>query len=192
LGGIFWNVKEIILPAIAFVLGYTFLGWITIEQTAYILLALFVMMVFTAVLGIHVAMYTVNTRVAIGYSLGTIFFLFVGTLLCIYLLLVSGRFEAQWTSFIMFLAIGIGGLYFVIGSYRPSVALSISSWICPLGIFYSVTNLLVENLATGKAGDPLYSFLVVIASFGFTVAAMMVPMLSEFDVAMGYSLPPEE
>jgi hypothetical protein len=52
-------------------------------------------------------------------------------------------------------------------------------------VFYSVTNILVAKPGTQETGDPLIPFLVTGGAFGFTVAAMLVPMLSEFDVAMG-------
>jgi hypothetical protein len=32
---------------------------------------------------------------------------------------------------------------------------------------------------------PLIPFLVMVGAFGFTVAAMLVPLVSEFDVALG-------
>jgi len=192
LGGVFYNSKEIALLPFLLALAYAFAGYITLESLFYIVVALGVLMVFTAVMGLHVALHTVNTRLAIGLSLGTVFFLFVGTLLCIFLLLISGRFEAQWTSFILFLAIGIGGLWLVLGGNKPSVALGIAAWACPLGVFYAVTNILIEDPFSGRAGDPLRSFLVVSGAFGFTVAAMLVPLLSEFEVAMGYSTPAEE
>jgi hypothetical protein len=35
-------------------------------------------------------------------------------------------------------------------------------------------------------------FLVISSAFGFTVAAMLVPVLSEFEVALGYTAPAEE
>ena len=51
------------------------------------------------VLGLHVALRTENSRLAIINTLGTVFFLSVGTLICIYLILINGRFEYQWLSF---------------------------------------------------------------------------------------------
>jgi ABC-type transport system involved in multi-copper enzyme maturation permease subunit len=191
LGGVFYNSKEIVLPPFLMVFAYAYGGYIGGETLLYLVVALVVLMIFTAVLGLHIALHTVNTRLAIGYSLGTVFFLFIGTFVCIYLLLISGRFETQWTSFILFLAIGIGGLWLVLSGNKPSVALSISAWVCPLGVFYALTNSLVEK-DTGQPGDPLTSFLVIGSAFGFTVAAMLVPLLSEFEVAMGYSAPAEE
>lgn len=192
LGGICYNLKEVILAPLLLAIAYGVWGYFTLETLAFVFITLVVLIAFTAVLGVHVALRNANSRLSIGYSLGTIFFLFVGTLLCIYLITVSGRFEYQWTSFVVFLAVGIGGLYLVLSGDRPSYAIFLSSLACPLGIFYAITNVLIGNPATGKAGDPFWPFLVVSSAFGFTIAAMLVPLLSEFDVAFDYTAPADE
>ncbi|MCS7167399.1 MAG: ABC transporter permease [Gemmatales bacterium] len=190
--GVLYNTKEIILPPFLFAVAYAWAGYIGWEVLLYILISLAVLVLFSSMLGLHVGLHNVNTKAAIAYSLGTIFFLFVGTLVCIYLLLVAGRIEAQFTSFLLFLALGIGGMWFVLGGRKPSVALFISSWVCPAGLFWAVVNVLVDNPYTGTSGDPLWSFLVVVGGFSFTIAAMLVPLLSEFDVALHYHTPAEE
>jgi ABC-type Na+ efflux pump permease subunit len=190
--GVLYNTKEIALPAFLLTIAYAWAGYIGWEVLVYTLIATAVLVVFAAMLGLHVGLHNVSTRAAIAYSLGTIFFLFVGTLVCIYLLLVAGRIEAQFTSFLLFLALGIGGMWFVLGGRKPSLALFISSWLCPVGLFYAVVNVLVDNPYTGTSGDPLLSFLVTVGGFGFTIAAMLVPLLSEFEVALWYSTPAEE
>jgi hypothetical protein len=43
----------------------------------------------------------------------------------------------------------------------------------------------VAKPGTDETGDPLVPFLVMGGAFGFTVAAMLVPLVSEFDVALG-------
>jgi hypothetical protein len=55
-----------------------------------------------------------------------------------------------------------------------------------------VTSVIIGDPRTGRAGDPLWPFLVISSAFAFTVAAMLVPLLSEFDVALGYKTPAEE
>ena len=60
-----------------------------------------------------------------------------------------------------------------------------ASWACPFAVFYSITNILIGRPGTHESSDPLVPFLVTGLSFGFTVAAMLVPLLSEFDVAVG-------
>jgi ABC-type transport system involved in multi-copper enzyme maturation permease subunit len=192
LGGIFYNTMETVLPPLLLTLAYGWWGLIGGETLVYVLISLLVLFAFTAVIGLHVGLHTVNTRLAIGYSLGTIFFLFVGTLICIYLILISGRFEYQWTSFIFFGVIGVGGLWVVIGRAKPSIAAAIACWLCPAAMWYTVTAILVGNPTTGKSGDPLIPFVVITFAFGFTIASMLVPLLSEFDVALGYSAPAEE
>ena len=75
---------------------------------------------------------------------------------------------------------------------RPSPALTLASWCCPLGVFYSITNILVARPGTEESADPLAAFLVTVVAFGFTVAAMLVPLLSEFDVALGRTTAAQE
>src|SRR5438874_2859814 len=128
------------------------------------------------VLGIHVALRVEKSRLAIGNTLGTVFFLSIGTLICIYLILINGRFEYQWFSFIFFLAAGIGGLWWVLSGDRPSTALTIASWLCPLAVYYSVTNILIGDPLTQASSDPYAPFLVTGGTFAFTVAAMLVPL----------------
>ncbi len=192
LGGILFNTKEIILAPVVLALIYAWKGYCGVENTFYLVITMLVLMAFTIMLGIHVALRTVKARLAILYSIGTVFFLTVGTMLTIYLIIIGGQFEYQWTSFILFLGIGIGGLWLVLGGREPSVAISVASWACPLGMFYGITSVIIGNPRTGASGDVLWPFLVVIGSFGFGIAAMMVPMLSEFNVALAHNAPAEE
>jgi hypothetical protein len=98
---------------------------------------------------------------------------------------INGRFEYQWTSFILFIASGIGGLWWVLSGDRPSAALTLASWLCPLGLFYSVTKILIAKPGREESTDPFIPFVVTAGAFGFTVVAMLIPLLSEFDVALG-------
>lgn len=187
LGGVFWNAKEMIVPPLLLLASYAWRGYMGWETLLYLSVTVLVLLAFTAMLGVHIALRNVSTRRAILLSIGTVFFLTVGTMLTIYLVLIGGSFETQWTSFILFLAIGIGGLWLVLGGREPSVAISIAAWACPLGMFYSITNVLVGNVRTGQAGDPLWPFVVMVGAFGFTIAAMLVPLLSEFQVALPHA-----
>jgi hypothetical protein len=117
--------------------------------------------------------------------LSTVFFLTVGTLVCVALILINRHFEYQWTSFLFFLVAGIGGLWYVLSGGRPSTALTIAAWVCPLAVLYAVMNVVVGKPGSRETADPLIPALVIGVAFGFTIAAMMVPLLSEFDVAMG-------
>src|SRR5207245_11352441 len=96
------------------------------EVYFYLVGATLVLIAFAIVLGVHVAVRTANTRLAVIHTLGTVFFLSVGTLVCIYLILINGRFEYQWTSFILFIVAGIGGLLLRLSADSPSRALSLA------------------------------------------------------------------
>jgi ABC-type transport system involved in multi-copper enzyme maturation permease subunit len=199
LWGIFYNAKEFIWPLLILVGVYAYFGLLAtpprnhpellasrnIQALVCVDLGVLVILAFAAVLGIHVALRTTNSQLAILHSLGTVFFLSVGTGVCIGLISINTRFESQWFSFIFFLAAGVGGLMWVLSADRPSPALTLASFLCPTGVFYTITNVLVGKPGTRESSDPLIPFLVIAAVFGFTIAAMLVPLLSEFDVALG-------
>jgi ABC-type transport system involved in multi-copper enzyme maturation permease subunit len=199
--GVCWNTKEYILPPLILVAIYAARGQLasappgrqdlllskSIESAICITLGLLVLMAFTMVLGLHVALRTYSSRLSVLNTLGTIFFLSVGTLVCIYLILINGRFEYQWFSFIGFLSAGIGGLWWVLNGDRQwtAPALTLASVLCPIAVFYTVTNILIGKPGQWESSDPLIPFLVTGGAFGFTLAAMLIPLLSEFDVAVG-------
>jgi ABC-type transport system involved in multi-copper enzyme maturation permease subunit len=199
LGGIVWNTKEYLLPPLILTAIYAWhgfmatpprghpelLGYKNIESLVAVSSALIVLLAFATVLGIHVALRTPTTHLAVANTLGTVFFLSLGTMICVALILINGRFEYQWTSFVLFLTAGIGGLWWVLSADRPSPALSIASFSCPLAMFYTIVNILIARPGTDESTDPLLPFLVTVSVFGFTLAAMLVPLLSEFDVALG-------
>jgi hypothetical protein len=136
-------------------------------------------------LGIHVALRTENSRLAVIHTLGTVFFLSVGTGVCMYLIWINQRrFEYQWLSFSTFIFAGIAGLWWVLNGDRPSSALFWASVACPVAVFYSVTNILIGKPDL-ESTDPFIPLLVTGSAFGFAIAAMLVPLLSEFDVALG-------
>jgi ABC-type transport system involved in multi-copper enzyme maturation permease subunit len=200
LGGILWNTKEYLLPPLILAGVYAAWGLLAtpprgfeeaagqrnVEALVGVWGTSLVLLAFAVVFGLHVALRTPNSRLAVIHTLGTVFFLSAGTLVCIYLILINGgRFEYQWLSFVFFIAAGIGGLWWVLSGSRPSAALTVASWVCPLGVFYVVTNLVVARPGSQESADPWVPFVVIAASFGFTVAAMLVPLVSEFDVALG-------
>jgi ABC-type transport system involved in multi-copper enzyme maturation permease subunit len=205
--GIVYNTKEFLLPPLILAVYYACRGLLAAppprmrfespalfltelvrknaEAAVCVVLGAVILLTFTMVLGLHVALRNEKSRLAILNTLATVFFLSVGTLICIYLIVINGRFEYQWFSFIFFLAAGIGGLWWVLSGDRPSTALTIASWLCPLAVYYSVTNIMIGNPTTRESTDPIVPFLVTGGTFAFTVAAMLVPLLSEFDVALG-------
>jgi ABC-type Na+ efflux pump permease subunit len=199
LGGIAYNTKEYLLPPILLAVVYGWYGLLAAPPEAHpelaasmnstsllcVMGASLVLLAFAMVLGVHVSLRTQNSRLAIVNTLSTIFFLSVGTVICIGLIVINGRFEYQWGSFVFFVVAGVGGLWYVLSGDRPSTALTIASWACPFAVFYTVANVLVAKPGSTESADPLVPFLVIAAAFGFAVAAMLVPLLSEFDVALG-------
>jgi ABC-type transport system involved in multi-copper enzyme maturation permease subunit len=200
LWGIVYNAKEYLLPPLilAGIYGYfwmlatpprahpelaankNFEAWISIEMGSLVLMA------FAAVLGVHVALRLPNSQTAIVHTLGTIFFLSAGTGFCIRLILINPQsFSSQWFSFIFFLAGGVGGLWWVLSADRPSQALTVASFALPPAVYYAVSSILVGKPGSEESADPLLPFSVIAIAFGFAVAAMLVPLLSEFDVALG-------
>jgi ABC-type transport system involved in multi-copper enzyme maturation permease subunit len=199
LGGILYNSKEYLLPPLLLAGVYAFYGCLAtppagspelrgpmnLASLVCVLGATLVVQAFTVVLGIHVALRNANSRLAIVNTLSTIFFLTAGTLVCVFLILINGRFEYQWGSFVFFLVAAVGGLWWVLSGDRPSTALTWAAWVCPLAVLYTVMNILVAKPGSQESADPVIPFLVIAAAFGFAVAAMLVPLVSEFDVAMG-------
>ncbi|HXG12889.1 MAG TPA: ABC transporter permease [Gemmataceae bacterium] len=206
LGGICYNTLIYVLPPLVLAGVYAWLGWLAtpprnhpellaarnIEALVCVVLAALVLEAFAMVLGVHVALRNQNSRLAVINTLGTVFFLSVGTLLCIELIVIHGQFEYQWLSFIFFLAAGIGGLWWVLSGDRPSAALTLASWVCPLAMYYTVTTIVIGKPGSPESADPVLPFLVITGAFGFTLAAMLVPLLSEFDVALGRTTGPGE
>lgn len=199
LGGILYNTKEFLLPPLLLAVFYAWSGLLATPPRGYaeqlasrnvvslaaIIGGLLVLIAFVMILGLHVALRTLNSRLAITTTLGTVFFLSTGTLICIYLILVSGRFEQQWASFILFIAAAIGGLWWVLSGDQPSAALTLASWLCPIAVFYTVINVLIARPGSEESTDPLMPLLVIAGTFGFTISAMLIPLLSEFDIALG-------
>jgi ABC-type Na+ efflux pump permease subunit len=206
LWGICYNVKEYLLPPLILTVVYACFLMLATPPRAHPELALtknleamlcievgaLILLVFAAVLGVHVALRNINSQTAIINTLATIFFLSAGTGLCIKLILINPRFESQWTSFIIFLVAGVGGLFWVLSADRPSGALTLASWLCPPAVFYAVTSILVARPGSEESADPLIPFLVVGGAFSFAVTAMLVPLLSEFDVALGRTTAAQE
>jgi ABC-type Na+ efflux pump permease subunit len=207
IGGILWNTKEFLVPPLVIAMVYAFAGayappthldaadrlTLNLGPLAAVLGALIVLFAFGVMLGLHVALRIENSRTSIGHTLGTIFFLSVGTLISVYLILINGGSLAnQLLSFSAFLCLGIGGLWWVLNADRPSPALALAAAVCPLAMFYAVVNILIGKPGSVESADPLVPFLALGGAFGFAIAAMLVPLLSEFDVALGRTSANEE
>ena len=167
---------------IAFPLVLCFVLWfnqrMSTENLWFVAGGLLVMNIFVATLGIHCGMNYANSRSAIGASLGTVFFLFLGVVTCILMMVsFSGSFQGQLAPFLAFILGGGVGLYVALGFRNPSPAIALASLALPFCTFYAIVSFLL--------GFNLPVFLVTAVAYGFTTAAMLVPALAEFDFATG-------
>ncbi len=199
--GVVWNTKEFLIPPLLLAVYYGVAGALaktdpaagTGEVIGTNLLAMLtvvgglgLLFAFVMALGLHVALRVVNSRLAIVNTLGTVFFLSVGTLIAIYLIVINGgSFGNQWLSFIGFLVLGIGGLWWVLTGNRPSPALSLAAVACPLAMFYVVTIVIIAKPGSDESANPVLPFFALGTAFGFSVWAMLFPLVTEFDVALG-------
>ncbi|MBX9624103.1 MAG: ABC transporter permease subunit [Gemmataceae bacterium] len=199
--GVLYNSKEYVLPPLLLAVFYAARGALAkppdgadagaafaanFGPLVAVLGTLVVLIAFAVVLGLHVSLRITNSRLAIVNTLATVFFLSVGTLISIYLIVINGGdFANQWLSFVAFLVVGIGGFFYVLSADRPTAALSLASVACPVAMFYCAVTILIAKPGTDESADPLGPFLVLGGAFGFAIAAMLVPLLSEFDVALG-------
>ena len=184
LGGVLFNSKELILTPLLFVAWYALRGSISIENFAYIGLGQLTLVLFAAMLGLHSGLSYGISRTAIANSLGTIFFLFIGIFICMILILQArASFGLQLPSFLVFILGGSLGLWASLTHRNPSPALTLAAGILPFCTFYAITSFLL--------GQTLGVCLFVVAAYGFTVIAMLVPAVSEFDTALGRSVLPK-
>jgi hypothetical protein len=173
-----WIAREMIaLPLVLCV--YTWIrGGMMFESLVFVSLGLLVITVFVSMLGIHCGMIYSQSRTAITISLGAVFFLFLGAITCIMVMIsFSGSFEHQLWQFLAFILGGSVGLYVSLGIRNPSQAILWSTLLLPFATFYAITSFLT--------GSPLQGFLMIATVYSFTTAAMMIPAIGEFDIAMG-------
>ena len=178
LGGVFYNTKEMVVLPLCLCVYLWYADAMNLENLVYLTLALAVLYVFVAMVGIHTGMHYGNSRSAIGTSLGTVFFLFVGVALCMRMMMAfSGSFEAQLQPFLAFMVGGGIGLYVVLGARNPSAAIGVAAFACPLATFYAITSFFIDQTHL--------VFVAVAGAYGFTTVAMLIPAIDEFDVATG-------
>lgn len=155
-------------------------GAMTSANLFYLSVALIVMDIFVVSLGVHSGMNYANSKTAIGVSLGSVFFLFLGVVtLIMFMISFSGSFQTQLAPFLAFIVGGSVGLFVTLGIRNPSSAIGWASLGLPFATFLAVTYFLIDHVAA--------AFVWTIAAYGFTTAAMLVPALYEFDIAMGRS-----
>jgi ABC-type Na+ efflux pump permease subunit len=198
--GVVWNTKEFLIPPLLLVVYYAIRGAFTSANTAgplakfstnflpmlTVLGGVLLLFAFVLALGLHVSLRVINSRMSIINTLGTVFFLSVGTLIAIYLIVINGgSFANQWLSFLAFLILGIGGLWWVLTGSKPSPALSLAAIMCPLAMFYVVTSVIIAKPGSDESANPMLPLFALASAFGFAVYAMIYPLVTEFDVALG-------
>jgi ABC-type transport system involved in multi-copper enzyme maturation permease subunit len=178
LGGIVWVCKWIIVPPLIICAYLLARGALSAENFFYLVAGLLVMDAFAGMLGIHIGMAYSNSRTAIAVSLGTVFFLFLGVVTCMRIMVsFSGSFQMQLWPFIGVILGGWGGLYLALGIRNPSPAIALTAFACPAATFVAITSYL--------NGQTLGVFTIATLAYGFATVAMLVPALFEFDVATG-------
>lgn len=176
--GVLYNTKEMILAPILLTWALVFSGRMGTESGVFITIDYLLFVHFAAMLGIHAAVTYTNSRTAVANSLGTMFFLMIGILFCAYLIILSNReFGRQLLSFLIFLGAGSVALFGSLGARNPSRALALVSILTPFWTFYCIISLI--------NGDTAAAFLVSVGIYGFALLAMLVPAVSDFDIALG-------
>jgi len=184
--GVLFVTKEMVVAPLLLCLYLWSQSALTTENLLFTLITLLVMDLFVAMLGIHCGMIYSQSRAAIGTSLGTVFFLFLGVATCMLIMLMfRGSFGRQLAPFLFIILGGGIGLYVALGSRNPSPAITISSFLLPFLTFFAITSFILRD-------QELAVFSVVSLSYAFATAAMMIPALSEFDFAFGRSRTADE
>lgn len=177
LGGILYNTKELILVPLLLIGYATAEGLLSMENAIYVTLGFLVLVAFAAMLGLHAGLSYNNSRTAIGNSLGTMFFLFIGIFICMMLIVQARSFALQLPSFVVFIAGGSLGLSVSLTHRNPSPALGLAALLLPFLTFYAITGFLLN--------ETLGVWLSISAAYGFATLAMLIPAISEFDAALG-------
>lgn len=180
LGGVLYNTRELALVPLAIAGWFVADGSISLESAIFLAIGFLALISFSAMLGLHSGLGFASSRQAIANSMGTIFFLFVGIFILMILLVETrGSFGNQIGAFILFIGVGSLGLGQSLTYRNPSPALWMSGGLLPVLTFYAITTYLLQGT--------LGVCLAVTAAYGFTTLAMLVPAVSEFDVALGRS-----
>lgn len=179
--GALWNAREMVLVPILLMIWQLVSGasaGLTLENLIYLIISYSVLCLFAVMLGLHAGLTYENSRSAIGNSLGTMFFLFIGIFVFM-LLLVEARssFAIQMQSFIVFIGLGSIGLYSSLTHKNPSSALTLAAIMLPFLTFYAITDFLL--------GGSLGVCFWICVAYGFAAIAMLIPSISDFDVALG-------
>jgi hypothetical protein len=176
--GVGYVVMDLTLLPIGLSVFLAWWGIISVENLCYLVLGWLVMVAFVIVLGLHCGLSYPSSRQAIGVSLGTVFFLLLGIVTAILMMIsFTGNVEAQLAPFLACLVGGAIGLYLAMGWHTPSTALVVAAFLLPVSMFHSITSYVLGNYLT--------VILVLSLTYGFATTAMVVPRLSEFLVSTG-------
>jgi len=179
--GVLYVAKEMVLLPLAFGIWMWFAGAISGENLLFLVVGLIVIDLFVAMLGLHCGMIYSRSTTAIATSLGTVFFLFLGILTCM-LIMISfrGSFGRQLAPFLAIILGGGTGLYVALGSRNPSPAITLAAFGLPFLTFFAITSFILR-------GQELTVFSTVSVAYGFATLAMLIPALSEFEFSFGTS-----
>ena len=180
LGGTFFNTIEMVVLPLLLCVALWKTNMVHGQNAFYIAGGLIVMDMFVAVLGVHCGLIHHHTRTALATSLGTVFFLFLGVGICMRIMVAfAGSFESQLAPFLAFILGGGVGLYMSLGARNASRAIFWASFLCPFLTFWAITSFFQQQT--------LGVFLVMSVAYGFATLAMLIPAISEFDMASGRS-----
>jgi ABC-type transport system involved in multi-copper enzyme maturation permease subunit len=176
--GALYNAKEMVALPIALVIAIWAMGYMKLDSLIFVLINFAVLVHFSAMLGLHAAITYTNSRQAVANSLGTIFFLMLGILFCAALIIQSRQeFARQLLSFLIFIGAGSVALYGSLGAKNPSPAIGLVALLTPFWSFYCIISIL--------QGDFGAAFLVSLAVYSFALLSMLIPAVSDFDIALG-------
>lgn len=177
LWGVLYVTKEMILLPLGLTVYLGAVNVMTTENTVIAILSGVVLYLFVAMLGIHCGLSYSAGRTATLVSLGTVFFLCVGIAICMVIMVsFRGAFQLQLAPFLIIILGGGAALYAAIGWRNPSNAIFAASIVLPMVTYYAITQFLLQQ-------DQLPVFATILVGYGFATLAMLVPALSEFDVA---------
>jgi len=178
LWGVMWVTREMILVPLAVTVYLWLFGAMKGSSFFFVSGGYAVMIFFVTMLGLHSGMTYANSRSAIGVSLGTVFFLFLGVITCILLMIsFTDSFQVQLFPFLGFIAGGGLGLWVALGHRNRSLALLTTAFVVPIATFHAITTFLL--------GDGLPVFVVTVLAYGFGTVAMLIPAISHFDMEIG-------
>ncbi len=180
LGGVLYVASDVVVLPVLMCVFLWFGGALATINAIYLFAGWIALVIFVAVLGIHCGMVYPGSRQAIGVSLGTVFFLFLGIVTSMVMMVsFTGNVEVQFAPFLACIVGGGTGLYVALGSRNPSPAIALASGLLPLAMFYAITSVFM--------GEYFNVTLVVCMVYGFATTAMLMPALGEFNIAMGRS-----